>query len=226
MKSILLVVLSAALAAVACTTKENENIETWWVNSAKVECTGVSPTACLQVQQGDEIDPEAWDFFYSTIEGFDYEPGNIYQIEVKSSPKENVPADASSVNYELVKVLSKEPDPALRLTNIWKVTSVGEVENPTNEQTDEALIFEIDASARTYHGDIGCNSVRGDIKENDGEKLVLGPGATTMMACPDMSVEDAISKALIDTRSYKLENNQLSLMNEAGETLITFQAVD
>lgn len=226
MKTILFVFLSTILAAVACDRHEDENVENWWVNSAKVSCTGVSPMSCLQIQKGDEIDPSAWEFFYSGIEGFEYEPGNIYQIKVKSTPKENVPADASSINYELVKVISKESDPSLRLTNIWKVISVGNIQNPKNSRTEEDLTFEFNASEKTYFGDTGCNSVRGEIKENDGEKLLLGPGATTMMACPDMNVENAVSKALIDARSFKVENNQLLLMNDAGATLITFQAVD
>src|SRR5690606_3569657 len=134
-------------------------------------------------------------------------------------------ADASSKNYELVEIMSKETDPALRITNIWKVTQVRGIENPRGFKSQEALTFEFNATEKTYVGNMGCNSVRGPIKENDGEKLILGPGAATMMACPDMSIEKAISKALIDTRGYKLENNQLYLLNDAGETLITFSAL-
>ena len=122
--------------------------------------------------------------------------------------------------------MSKEPDPALQLTNIWKVIKVGEIENPTGFKSKEALTFEFNASKKTYVGNMGCNSVRGEIKENDGKTLLLGPGAATMMACPDMSAEKAISEALINTRGYTIENNQLYLLNEDGERLMSFQAVD
>ena len=227
MKTILFLLISTVLGVVACERQDEENTEIWWINSAKVACTGVGPMSCLQIQKGSEIEPGAWEFFYSSIKGFDYEPGNIYQIKVKVTDKEGpIPADASSKNYELVEIMNKEIDPALRLTNIWKITKVGGIENPTGFKNKEALTFEFDASAKTYVGNMGCNSVRGDIKENDGENLLLGPGAATRMACPDMSAENAISKALTDTRGYKLENNQLYLMNESGEILITFQAVD
>ena len=47
-----------------------------------------------------------------------------------------------------------------------------------------------------------------------------------MKACPDMSTEKAISESLVNTRGYTVENNQLYLLDEAGETLMTFQAVD
>ena len=73
---------------------------------------------------------------------------------------------------------------------------------------------------------MGCNSVRGGNKEADAENLIVGPGASTMLACPDMNVEQAIGKALIDTRKYKLENNQLHLIDSLGTILIKFQAVD
>jgi heat shock protein HslJ len=228
MKTILFLMISTILAAVACNDDQlDETIETWWINSAKLDCVGVGPMSCLQVQKGAEIDPAAWEFFYSGINGFEYEPGNIYQIKVNITEREApIPADASSKIYELVEVVSKKADPALRLTNIWKVTKVADIENPTGFRNKEALTFEFNASAKTYLGNMGCNSIRGDIKENDGEKLILGSGATTMMACPDMSIDQAITKALIDTRGYQLENNQLYLLNEAGETLMTFQAVD
>ena len=202
MKTILFLLISTILAAVSCNDNQpEENIETWWVNSAKVDCIGVGPMSCLQIQKGSEIDPAVWSFFYSNIEGFDYEPGNIYQIKVKITDSETpVPADASSQTYELVEVVSKNPDPALRITNIWKVTKVASIENPTGFKNNEALTFEFNASAQTYVGNMGCNSIRGEIKENDGKQLLLGDGASTMMACPDMT--------------------------EAGETLMTLQAVD
>ncbi|MGY8916188.1 MAG: DUF4377 domain-containing protein [Flavobacteriales bacterium] len=227
MKTIFFLLISTILAAIACEDQTEENTEIWWINSAKMDCVGVGPMSCLQIQKGSEIDPETWEFFYSSIKGFTYEPGNIYQIKVKVTDKEEpILADASSKIYELVGIMSKEPDPALRLTNIWKVIKVGEIENPTGFKSKEALTFEFNASKKTYVGSMGCNSVRGEIKENNGENLLLGPGVATMKACPDMSTEKAISESLVNTRGYTIENNQLYLLDEAGETLMTFQAVD
>lgn len=216
------------LGLVNCTdSKENAIVETWWINSAKFDCTGVAPMSCLQIQKGEIIDSEKWEFFYSTIEGFEYQPGHIYQIKLSIEDRPApVPADASSKTFKLIEVISKEVDKSLRITNIWKVVEVGEIKNPVNFKSKEALIFEFNASAKTYFGDTGCNSIRGSIKENDGEKLLLGPGASTMMACPDMSVEQAIGKALIDCRKYMIEDNHLLLFNEEGKLLIKFMAVD
>ena len=83
MKTILFLLISTILAAVSCERDNEENTEIWWINSAKMDCVGVGPMSCLQIQKGTEIDPGAWEFFYSSIKGFEFEPGNIYQIKVK-----------------------------------------------------------------------------------------------------------------------------------------------
>jgi len=231
MKILFILLNLAFLAAASCQKEPSDDsdakTEIWWINSAKVDCTGVGPMSCLQIQKGNQAPSENWELFYDEIEGFIYEPGNIYQVKIEVAKKsEPVPADASSLTYKLVEIMSKKTYPSLRLTNIWKVLEVGEFKDPKSFKTGEALIFEINRSAGSYFGDMGCNSVRGGIKEADGEKLVLGPGASTMMACPDMKVEQAIGKALVETRKYKVENNQLHLLDSTGKVLIKFQAVD
>ncbi|WBL44602.1 META domain-containing protein [Algoriphagus halophytocola] len=122
--------------------------------------------------------------------------------------------------------MAKNPDPKLRLTNIWKVLKVGNIENPKDYKSGEALAFEFDASAKTYFGNAGCNTIRGAIKENDGERLLLGPGMSTMMACPNMEAENEIKQALEAARSYQIQSNTLSLQDSVGNTLMTFQAID
>ena len=72
--------------------------------------------SCLEVQNNETIDPQGWELFYSQIEGFKYQPGYLYRITVAISDREPpLPADVSAKTYELVEVLSKSPDPALRL---------------------------------------------------------------------------------------------------------------
>lgn len=52
-------------------------------------------------------DAQNWSMFYSKINGFDYEPGYEYVLDVKEERIENPPADGSSVSYTLVKQISK-----------------------------------------------------------------------------------------------------------------------
>lgn len=77
-----------------------------YVADKKVPCTGVAPMECLQVR----TDPnQPWELQYWGIEGFDYEPGFTYQLQVEERPWVDPPADAPSVTWHLVKVISKEP---------------------------------------------------------------------------------------------------------------------
>lgn len=83
-----------------------------FVNSAKVDCTGVGPMKCMQTQESDTLDPNGWEFFYETIEGFEYVPGYIYKLAIKKEKLDpaTVPADGSSIKYTLIKVIEKNID--------------------------------------------------------------------------------------------------------------------
>ncbi|MEN2283642.1 DUF4377 domain-containing protein [Algoriphagus sp. SE2] len=214
------------LSVMSC-EKEGTDIETWWINSSKKDCVGVGPMSCLQIQKAKTLEEGNWQFFYDQIQGFDYEPGYIYQIKVKVSDRSTpVPADASSKVYQLVEIMSKEMDENLRITNTWKLLKVGEIENPINKKSNETLIFEFNASEMSFFGDMGCNTVRGKIQSIDSTNIEFGPGASTKMACIDMSVENEILKAITATKTYQIGENQLTLLDDNGAVLMVFQAVD
>ncbi|GAB3221395.1 DUF4377 domain-containing protein [Algoriphagus aestuariicola] len=229
MKS-LIYLLSVLLLAQSCgeeNARENRGrTEIWWINSAKVDCVGVGPMTCLQINKGETIGKVEWSLFYDQISGFDYEPGYIYQLEVEVTEKEKpIPADASSLSYKLVKEISKTPDPKLTLTNIWKILHVGAIKDPKSAK-GEALIFEINGSQSTYFGETGCNSIRGGFTLEGENRIRFGQGAATMMACPDMEVEIAVKKTLELIRSFEIENNVLYLRDDKGLALMSLRAVD
>lgn len=79
--------------------------ETLYIQDKLADCIGVAPMKCMQVrgQPG-----ESWSLFYQQIEGFTFEPGYRYQLEVTKERLTDVPADSSSLRYRLVKVVSKQ----------------------------------------------------------------------------------------------------------------------
>jgi hypothetical protein len=81
-------------------------IVTMFVGPETVDCVGVAPQTCLQVRYAPDED---YQFFYSPIEGFDYEPGFDYELLVQKTPVENPPADASSIQWTLVEIVSQTP---------------------------------------------------------------------------------------------------------------------
>jgi len=82
----------------------SKNVTRYTVASEYGDCVGVAPQKCLLVKKQNQTD---WEFFYSSIQGFNYQEGNEYVIDVSEEKIQNVPADASSIMYKLVKEVSR-----------------------------------------------------------------------------------------------------------------------
>jgi len=77
-------------------------VEIYDISSELADCTGVAPMKCMIVNGK---------YFYDQIKGFDFVAGYTYKLEVKKSERtEVIPADASSYSYELIKIISQNPD--------------------------------------------------------------------------------------------------------------------
>ena len=91
--------------------KEDEPItERLLVNAYKVPCTGFIPQECYLVKQGEDFPDGEWTYFYSAIEGFDYTPGYIYDIEAKKIERNPVPQDVGRFRYIFYRLVSKTPE--------------------------------------------------------------------------------------------------------------------
>ena len=79
--------------------------ETMEVDAHRVPCTGEARMLCMRVR----VPPDtAWQLFYDRIEGFTYEEGYRWRLEVERRRVANPPADGSSVAYKLLQVISRE----------------------------------------------------------------------------------------------------------------------
>lgn len=198
---------------------------TLYVGPELVECVGVGPMQCMLVTENPAEKPQ---FFYSQIEGFEFESGFSYALRVRIEPVANAPADASSLKYTLIEVLSKEPvaESAMKIRilegTIWQLSAVVDdsgalVDVPTD--VEATALFE----AGQVSGSSGCNRYNaGYLLE--GDKLTIMPGPMTMMACPEpqMSVEQFFMAALSTTASYQISGDQLVLLNAEGQTVAAF----
>jgi hypothetical protein len=84
-----------------------ENTLILWVAAEKRECMAVGPTECLQIRLHPKED---WQLFYGDIVGFDYQPGEVYQIEVSEVLIPEPPADAPDRQWVLRKILSSHAE--------------------------------------------------------------------------------------------------------------------
>ena len=92
--SVLIVTLMVAAACVpiqpeASSGEPSSEVITLFVGPELADCVGVGPMKCMQVKS----DPDAeYELFYSQIEGFEFEEGFEYELEVQVDPVDNPPA--------------------------------------------------------------------------------------------------------------------------------------
>ncbi|WP_240475174.1 DUF4377 domain-containing protein [Neotamlana sedimentorum] len=113
------------------------------------QSTGIAlePVLTLLVQKEDDIGTNSWDNFYSNINGFNYEPGTIYNLSVKTERINNPPADGSSIKYTLVEVTStQEVDNDI----LFKIDLKRNGENFITTESGLKLLYQID---------IDCNNL-------------------------------------------------------------------
>lgn len=100
------VALPGAEESAPTATEGEGDTVTLFVGPEMVDCVGVGPQQCMLVR----ADPaDDYEFFYQTIEGFNFEPGFEYELLVQVDTVENPPADGSSLSYTLVEIVSQTP---------------------------------------------------------------------------------------------------------------------
>jgi heat shock protein HslJ len=201
------------------------------VNSFRVPCTGVAPMSCLQVKRGDPADGE-WQNFYAQIEGFEYQPGNLYRLLVRQTnlPPEAVPADASSIRYELVEILEQVPDPRLEIHDIWVVERI---EGADRDNSDPASMtaqpyIEFNIPRGEYLGNDGCNAIRGEVQVLTPQELRLGQATSTdaVGSCDDGLLQSKLLRALDGVAYWRRDGLRLALLDADEVVLIVLRKTD
>ena len=81
---------------------------TLFVNHYRVPCTGVGNQLCYLVKKDNASD---WEFLYEGIDGFTYEWGKVYELQVEEVKIKKPAADQSPVSYKLIKIVSTKDVP-------------------------------------------------------------------------------------------------------------------
>lgn len=83
----------------------NKNIEIITIGPYTETCQGFIEQQCyLEFNE----ERQAWEFFYESIKGFDFEPGYIYKLKVRLEDRGTEIQDVGRYAYHLVEILSKE----------------------------------------------------------------------------------------------------------------------
>ncbi len=198
-----------------------EDEVTIYVAPYQVDCEGEGPQKCLLVRE----DPsDEYQLFYFGIKGFEFEPGYSYQLQVKKEKVENPPAGGSSLQWTLVEMTDK----SISLeANLWGLESyvdgAGQLVDALPGSNASAEFID-----GTVNGSTGCNNYFGSY-ELSGNSLTVGPMGMTEMYCAEpagiMDQESQYLAALGTAVSYQIIDEQLQVMNAAGETVLVYSLV-
>ncbi len=201
------------------------------VNSSRVPCVGMAPMSCLQIRRDGQ--PEGkWQNFYWQIQGFEYRPGYLYRLRVRETPlpPERVPADASSIQFDLVEVIDKTPDSRLAIHDIWALVRM---DDPGSNAFDPASVpehpyIEFNVSRSAYLGNTGCGEFSGKILHIGPQELRLGPmtSGTAQPDCDDGRVTAHWSAALEKVASWHRNELTLALLDGNGTEVLRFRKID
>lgn len=124
--------------------------------------------------------------------------------------------------------LSCEPavaDPAV-FNTYWRIESLrGQQLDAAPDRREPYIVFQDGPDAR-FSATVGCNQINGGY-ELDGERLVFGASASTMMACPPPldEVEQAFLGVLGDVRQAVASGRTLTLFDGTEEAIARLVAV-
>lgn len=195
-----------------------------YIADTKAYCLSPTIMQCLQVK---EKPTEPYSLFYSPIDGFDYEEGYSYKLEVMKTVQLNPVANSPVNKYYLVRVVEKEkavqektrafPIPNHTLFYLGKINRNGTLTNTSNEKVPDIYF---DLKTGNVSGNNGCNRYFGKAvirKENIEFKNL----ASTRMACPNNKTELLYMKLLAATNRFVMQDRVLKLMKDR-ELLLEF----
>lgn len=122
-----------------------------------------------------------------------------------------VAATAATTNTEL-------------LETHWKLVELNgqPVTNPVGNQKEAFIMLTREGNKLTGSG--GCNSMMGGFELMEGNQIKFSGVASTKMACPDMSMEDALGKVIAETDNYAINGKFLMLHKAKMAPLAKFEA--
>ena len=114
---------------------------------------------------------------------------------------------------------SNSGDKAQLTANEWQLKEM----TTTNGKTTlpQRVLTLMLTDTNTIYGFSGCNRFFGRYTI-EGNTIKLEPGGSTMMACPDMEIEDAILKAMGNVKGVKAgqSENEMLLVDADGNVLM------
>lgn len=108
----------------------------------------------------------------------------------------------------------------------WKLKKLEGQEVKMADNQEKEIFFMLKSNENRLKGFAGCNSLSGSYKLEDGQRINFSNVATTMKACPDVSVNEAeFLKVFEQADNYSINGDELTLNVGRRAPLAVFEAV-
>ncbi|TYC14211.1 META domain-containing protein [Bizionia gelidisalsuginis] len=108
----------------------------------------------------------------------------------------------------------------------WKLKTLQGKEVTRVENQDKDIYFMLQSTENRVEGFAGCNSITGSYTLEQGNRITFTNVATTMMACPDVKVNEAEFLKIFEIAdNYTINGDELSLNVGRRAPLAVFEAV-
>lgn len=108
----------------------------------------------------------------------------------------------------------------------WKLIELEGQALKMSENQEREIYFILKNEDTGIIGFSGCNTINGSYKLEEGNRIRFVQMATTMMACPDMEVDEStVLKVFNLTDNYTINGDTLSLNMARRAPLAIFEAV-
>ena len=140
------------------------------------------------------------------------------------------PKDSTTSSSDTTSAIA-ETAPAMAVSTItdvkWKLIELmGQPVADSVNGKEPFITFKKEDSSYAANG--GCNGLGGKFELNEQAlRITFKQGMSTMMACPDMTVEDGLKRVLTDADNYTLSGDSILSLNKARMApLARFRKVD
>lgn len=193
------------------------------VASYRPDCVAVGPQTCYLYKENPE---DEWTYFYSEIQGFDYQAGYQYVIKVKVKSLGNSYIDAGDLQFELIEVISKtiSEETKSKLFNTWGLLELNGVKIDNLKMVRTPLL-DINTQKKIMQGSSGCNSFSASFTYDDKAIKVTFPISHTEDPCTDANIDKEYVEALKKVNRYITNGQDLMLFGDSI-TLFKFRQMD
>jgi heat shock protein HslJ len=92
--------------------------------------------------------------------------------------------------------------------------------------TDSEAFISFATEENRVFGNSGCNTFNGSYKIENNTQITFSKVASTMMACPDMTIEDQFMKVLNTADNFSLNGNTMTLNKAKMAPLAVFETAE